>query len=71
MKEAHHAKMQYDTNATWYITRWLSYHGLYIKQSMYVPQSKHDMIHMVQKKNPQESTRKGNKPQVSPARAQM
>jgi hypothetical protein len=32
MKEAHQPKMQYDTNATWYMTRWLSYHGLYIKQ---------------------------------------
>jgi hypothetical protein len=32
LKEAHHPKMQYDTNATWYITRWLSYHGLHIKQ---------------------------------------
>jgi hypothetical protein len=49
MEEAHHPKMQYDTNATWYITRWLSYHGLYIKQSMYIHQRKHGMIHMVQK----------------------
>jgi hypothetical protein len=40
MKEAHHPKMQYDTNVTRYITRWLSYHGLYIKQSMYIHQSK-------------------------------
>jgi hypothetical protein len=40
MKEAHHPKMQYDTNATWYITRWLSDHGLYIKQSMYIHQRK-------------------------------
>jgi hypothetical protein len=32
--------MQYDTNATWYITKWLSYHGLYIKQSMYIHQRK-------------------------------
>jgi hypothetical protein len=71
MKEAHHPKMQYDTNAKWYITRWLSYHGLYIKQSMYIHQSKHGMIHMVQKQNPQESTRKGNKLQVPPASAQM
>jgi hypothetical protein len=71
MKEAHHPKMQYDTNATWYITRWLSYHGLYIKQSMYIHQSKHGMIHMVQKQIPQEPTWKGNKPQVLPASAQM
>jgi hypothetical protein len=41
--------MQYDTNATWYITIWLSYHGLYIKQSMYIHQRKHGMIHMVRK----------------------
>jgi hypothetical protein len=40
MEEAHHPKMQYDTNATWYITRWLSYHGLFIKQSMYIHQRK-------------------------------
>jgi hypothetical protein len=40
MKEAHHPKMQYDTNATRYMTRWLSYHGLYIKQNMYIHQSK-------------------------------
>jgi hypothetical protein len=71
MKEAHHPKMQYDTNATWYITRWLSYHGLYIKQSTYIHQRKHGMIYMVQKEIPQESTRKGNKPQVPPASAQM
>jgi hypothetical protein len=58
--------MQYDTNATWYITRWLSYHGLYNKQSMYIHQRKHGMIHMIQKEIPQESTRKGNKPQVPP-----
>jgi hypothetical protein len=39
-KEAHYPKMQYDTNATRYITRWLSYHGLYIEQSMYIHQRK-------------------------------
>jgi hypothetical protein len=56
MKEAHHPK-----NAI-----------LYIKQSMYIHQrKKHGMIHMVQKKIPQESTRKGNKPQVPPVSAQM
>jgi hypothetical protein len=70
-KEAHHPKMQYDTNATLYMTRWLCYHGLYIKQSMYIHQRKHGMIHMIQKEIPQESTRKGNKPQVPPASAQM
>jgi hypothetical protein len=52
MKEAQHPKMQYDTNATWYMTRWLSYYGLYIKQSMYIQQSKHGMVHMVQKGKP-------------------
>jgi hypothetical protein len=31
---------------------------------------KHDIIHMVQKEIPQESTRKGNKPQVPPASTQ-
>jgi hypothetical protein len=40
IKEAHHPKMQYDTNATRYMTRWLSYKGLYIKQSMYIQQEK-------------------------------
>jgi hypothetical protein len=65
MKEAHHPKIQYETNATRYMTRWLSYHGLYIKQNMYIHQSKHGMIHMTQKEIPQESTRKGNKPPSS------
>jgi hypothetical protein len=36
---------------------------------MYVHQSKHGMIHIVQKKILQESTRKGNKPKVPPQQA--
>jgi hypothetical protein len=66
MKEAHHPKMQYDTNATWYMTRWLSYHGLYI-----IHQSKTWYYIYGSRRNPQESTRKGNKLQVPPASAQM
>jgi hypothetical protein len=63
MKEAHHPKIQYDTNATWYITGWLSYHGLYIKQSMYIHQSKHGLIHMVQKgKSPNNQLERATNP---------
>jgi hypothetical protein len=71
MKEAHHPKMQYDTNATLYMTRWLSYHGLYSKQNMYIHKSKTWYDTYDTKKIPQESTRRGNKPQVPPASAQM
>jgi hypothetical protein len=67
MKEAHHPKMQYDTNATCFMTRWLSYHGLYIKQSMYIHQSKtwYD-TYDIKRKSPKNQLERATNPKFPP-----
>jgi hypothetical protein len=66
MKEAHHPKMQYNTNATWYMTRLLSYHGLYIKQNMYIHQSKTWYYTYGTRKTPKNRLERATNPKFPP-----